>query len=368
MKSLYLGLLFAIICVIKGNLVSANCPCKSASLCEPVTEKYNKDLAVFGGGDNGNWKKWNWTEITNVILISMANFSDIYCFAHEHNVRVTILVGAGDFHKLPDPQFRQQIISSWIDKIKTYNLDGINMDIEGPAATKEVVDGISALTHEAHTAIKTINPNYIVTFDVYYSPFLADCISFLCYNYTAIASATDYMIAMDYDASLDLVLAYSNSPLDLLAQSYNQYINELGIPAQHLVMAVPWYGYNYTCSKFYNESGGDVCVIADAPKSQSNFANIMESYHNNIDGLKYLAKAKTPYFTTKINGIYHQYHFDNTESLTYKFQLAQQLGLRGLTMWNAGCLNYESTDQGIQKQTRDMWNTITEYFQLLKAK
>ena len=368
MKTCAFGLLLVVICILQGCARSTDCPCKTASLCQPVTATYKKELAVFGDASGGHYKKWNWTEITNVILVSKTNFSDLYCFAHSHKVRVTLLVGVGDFHKLSDKEFRQQIISSWINDIKMYNLDGLNLDIEGPAATKEVVDGISALTHETYSTVKTLNPNYLLTFDVYYSPYLADCISLLCYNYTAISNGTDYMILMDYDASLNLLVASANSPLDLIAQSYDQYINELGIPAQHLVMAVPWYGYNYTCSKFYNLTDGDVCVILGATSSQSSFANIESSYANNIDGLKWWAEAKTPYFTVQINGIYHQFQFDNVESLTYKYQLAEQLGLRGLSMFLAEDLDYESTDPSIQKQTHDMWNTITEYVQKLKRR
>ena len=364
-----------IVCLLVGfgwivESKSVNCPCSTADLCKPVDKQYKKQLIVFGDAQNANWKKWNWTEITNVILISTTNISDLYCFAHSKNIYVTILVGtnATKFDQLMNVTYRQEVISSWVDTFTKYNLDGINMDIEGPAITASDVNGISALAQDAYTTVKKINSNHVVTFDVYYSPYLAGCISFLCYNYTAIASGCDYMIAMDYDATLDLAVANSNSPLDLITQAYDQYINELKIPADRFVMAVPWYGYDYSCSRFYNDSGDEVCVIVNDQRGQKNYADIAAMFSQNIGGLKWWPKAQTPYFTIKEDNVFHQFQFDNVESLTYKYKLAVELGLHGIGMFEAEGLDYISTDKGIQQQTAAMWNTLTEYVQKLKPK
>ena len=352
------------------GLVFASCPCSSPDLCKPITKKYQKQLVVFADAATPYFRKWNWTEITNVIVYSSGNVTDLYCFAHSKNVYVTLLVGTdpNKFSQLLNETYRKQVVSSWVKEFTQHQLDGINLDIEGPAPTDDDVNGISALAKDAYQTVKKLNSNYLVTFDIYYSPYLADCISFLCYNYTAIAQWTDYMITMDYDATVDLLIANSNSPLLLIADAYDQYINGLHIPAQHFVMAVPWYGYDYTCSHFYNASGGDVCVILGAASGQKTYAEINALYSNNLDGLKWLPQAKTPYFTLKEDNVYHQIQFDNVQSLTYKYELAVQLGLNGFGMWQASCLDYTSTDPKIQNQTAAMWNTLTEYVQKLKLK
>ena len=362
-------LFVVLICINSSVSGNANCPCSSPDLCNPITKKYKKQLIVFGDPSTPDWKKWNWTEVTNVIVLSK-NLTDLYCFAHSKGIYVTLLVGTdpSKFSQLLNETYRQQVISSWINDFTQLHLDGINLDIEGPAPTSKEVNGISALTKDTYQAVKKLNPNYLVTFDVYYSPYLAGCISFLCYNYTAIAQWTDYMITMDYDASLDLLIANSNSPLQLIEQSFNQYINELQIPAQQFVMAVPWYGHDYTCSHFYNDSGGDVCVILGSQNIERNFYDINTLYSQNLDGLKWNPQAKTPFFTIKVNNVYHQLQFDNVQSLTYKYELAVKLGLNGIGMFEAGGLDYSSTDPKVQIQTAAMWNTLTEFVQKLKQK
>ena len=371
MKILLVFSLFLFACGCSEGWTFLNdCPCSSAELCKPVTKQYKKELIVFGDASLNYWKLWNWTEITNVILTSFTNASELYCYAHSKNVRVTVLVGLDKtkFHMLVDKSFRTQVITSWVNEFTSKFLDGINLDIEGSALTKEIVDGISALSYEAYQTVKKINSNYLVTFDVYYSPYLADCISYFCYNYTALAASNDYLIAMDYDATLDLLIANSNSPLNLLEQSYDQYINELHIPAEKFVMAVPWYGYDYTCGHFYNGSGGDVCVIvgSGSGSSQRIYADISAQFRSNLDGMKWWPKAETPYFTVKEDGVYHQFQFDNVKSLTLKYQLALKLKLHGIGMFEANFLNYTSTDPKVKQETAEMWNTISNYVQLLK--
>jgi len=361
-------ILLSVFCFCESVLT--DCPCSSPDLCKPITKRYSKQLIVFADAGTPNFRKWNWTEITNVIVFSSGNVSDLYCYAHSRKVYVTLLVGtdSSKFSQLLNETYRKQVISSWVQDFTKRHLDGLNLDIEGPAPTDKEVNGISALATDAYETVKKLNSNYLVTFDVYYSPYLADCISFLCYNYTAIAQSTDYMIVMDYDATVDLLIANSNSPLQLISHSYDQYINELHIPAQHFVMAVPWYGYDYSCSHFFNASGGDVCVILGATGVQKTYADINTLYPKNLDGLKWLPYAKTPYFTFKEDNVYHQIQFDNVKSLSYKYELGIQLGLNGFAMWQAECLNYTSTDLKIQSETAAMWNTLTEYVQKLKLK
>nr|CAB3234136.1 di-N-acetylchitobiase-like [Phallusia mammillata] len=358
--------LYALLIVLLPGIALAiqPCPCSTPDLCKPVAKQYKKELVAFGGAPG--WKNWNWTDITNVVALcdlSNADCQEMYCFAHSKDVRVTRLVGVAvdDFVKLSNITFRQQITKSWINLVQNYSLDGINIDIEGAAFTIDVKESITKLTNESNIALKAINPLCLVTFDIPYSPYLVGCLDGYCYDYVSLAKCTDYMIVMDYDATIDILIASANSPIPLLKESYDLYIKNLSIDPNLLVMAVPWYGYDYSCKWFFNRTGDNLCVIAGMPNTQRNFKDIMVLFEKNIGGMKWDSKAASPFFTIKEGDVYHQLRFDNQESLTVKYELAKNLGLRGLGMWTADSLNYTSTDPGIVQQTKSMWDLITSY-------
>uniref|UniRef100_H2YC17 GH18 domain-containing protein n=1 Tax=Ciona savignyi TaxID=51511 RepID=H2YC17_CIOSA len=355
--------LFIFVCMLASAKASLDCFCQDASLCKPVTKTYTKELIVFTSAKDESWKQYNWTQVTNVILFGDNDYKELYCYAHSRGVRVTILVGVAvnDFPKLSQASFRKQVLTGWINKMQNLSLDGLNIDIEGAAYTKDVVDGISALTSETNVALKSLNPNYLLTWDIPYSPILVGCFSGYCFDYVAIAKSTDYMIVMDYDATIDILFASANSPLPLIKESYNLYLNNFSISPDQLVMAVPWYGYDYTCSKFFNRTGDNLCLIAGAPNSQRGFADINQQFTHNIGGLKWDPRTSAPFFTTSENGAYHQYWYDDPESLRIKYELALSLNLRGLGMWTAEMLDYSSTSVAVKTQTKNMWDMIVEY-------
>ena len=55
-----------------------------------------------------------------------------------------------------------------------------------------------------------------------------------------------------------------------------------------------------------------------------------------------------------------QVWFDTPESLAAKYQVASDLGLAGIGMWNLDCLDYESSDPRVQAQTAAMWVAVRQ--------
>jgi len=346
-------------------LTEQKCPCTSEALCKPVTKQYTKELVVFGGV---TWKQWNWTEITNVITLAPSDY-DLYCYAHSRSVRVTRLVSVpvNDFLKLADPMYRKNVTKRWINMMVEHFFDGINIDIEGAAYTEDIRNYITALTNETYIAIKALNPYFIVTWDIPYSPILVGCISGYCYDYISLAKCTDYMIVMDYDATLDILVANANSPINLLIESYNLYLKNLSINPNHLVMAVPWYGYDYACTKFYNDSGQEMCVILGGSHQAKSYGDIDKLIVQSGGIVRWDSKAASPYLTLMENTQYHQVWFDNVESLKIKYKLALSLHLRGIGMFTGDDLDYHSLTPSAVNQTTLMWDTLTEYVDQLKT-
>lgn len=57
-----------------------------------------------------------------------------------------------------------------------------------------------------------------------------------------------------------------------------------------------------------------------------------------------------------------QVWYDDPRSLTPKFRLAAELGLRGVGVWNLDLLDYSAAGApGARRQTRDMWDALKAF-------
>lgn len=53
-----------------------------------------------------------------------------------------------------------------------------------------------------------------------------------------------------------------------------------------------------------------------------------------------------------------QVWFDSPDSLAAKYELAAQLGLRGVGIWHLDCLDYHCTDAACRNETGAMWAAL----------
>ena len=232
-------------------------------------------------------------------------------------------------------------------------LDGINISFEGSAFTKDIKMAITQLTKEAFTYFKNADPNYAVTFDIPYSPYLAGCLESYCYDFIEISKYTDY------NANIDIFVAQANSLFYLIEEGINFYVKNLSINPNNLVMAVPWYGYDFTCKSLLNRTGNELCVITGATHLQRNNKAIEEIIREHKSTVKFNEFSKSAFFTVVLDGHHHQIWFDTSETLAYKFDLAIKLGLRGMSMWQSDALDYTSTDPAVVKKTKEYWDNLT---------
>ena len=56
-----------------------------------------------------------------------------------------------------------------------------------------------------------------------------------------------------------------------------------------------------------------------------------------------------------------QVWFDNPRSLTLKYRLAAELGLRGVGFWHLDALDYAGKDPRAQQQTAAMWEAVRAF-------
>ncbi|XP_033007580.1 di-N-acetylchitobiase-like [Lacerta agilis] len=344
------------------RLSSGACPCEDPALCNPISGARDFEVFIFDIGGQA-WKFYDWSHITTVAIFGKYD-PELMCYAHSRGARV-VLKGDISVKSIVDPAVRAAWIKEKVDLAKRQHLDGINIDIEQEVAKSSpeyyaLTDLVKETTEAFHREI----PGSQVTFDVAWSP---DCIDKRCYNYTGIAESCDFVFVMSYDEQSQVwsqCIARANAPYNHTIMEYEKYIH-MGINPKKIVMGVPWYGYDYTCLGLIK---AHVCSIAkvpfrgapcsDAAGRQRPYKVIMDLVNSSISGILWDKEQEAPYLEYRDeHGVFHQVWFDNPRSISLKAAYVKKLGLRGIGMWNADCLNY-SGGSVAQEQTAAMWAAL----------
>lgn len=357
--------------LLQGLLSILGCPCDDQTLCYPLKRFPEKEVFGFMIKDT-NWEKYNWTELTTLATFYRYNDSESFklvCHAHANNVRVVPHIGS-DILKYHDEKSQDTYIHGLIEDIEKYSLDGMNIDLESPIA-KNSSDYhlLNTMVQKLYKAFKARNSSYQVTIDVAWS---ADCIDGRCYDYAELAKWSDYLFVMAYDERSQMFdgppcYARSNSALQLNEHGIDSY-RKLGIPANKLILGLPWYGYDYACISVDNHNR---CVISsvpylgvpcsDAAGSQHDYAAIIRDLLPlSKDGLQYNETDQSPYFFYESkSGDVHQVWFDNPKSLSVKYKFAKEHGLRGVGFWNTDAVYSDGSSP--KHEGDDMWNAVEKF-------
>ena len=311
---------------------------------------------------------YNWSEITTLAMFTDFN-SSLMCYAHSKGVRV-VPYGAYPIAELIDIEKRQAWTRNQLKLVQELHADGINIDIEDP--TRNNTNDTYLLTlfvKEIFTAFKDANKDYQVTFDLAWSP---DCIDGRCYQAKEIADATDFVVIMAYSERSQIFgpcIASANSGFPTTAHGVQEYL-DLGVPANKLVLGLPWNGCDYPCLSLSEEN---VCTIprvsfrgvncSDAVAKCPPYGSIREMIRNTTVKAYWNETLQTPYFDYKDmeTAQEHQVWYDNVESLSIKYNYARELDLRGLAIWNVDQLDYSDSPLA-KKETAEMWEAISVFF------
>lgn len=314
---------------------------------------------------NQNWHQYNWEKITTVVECGYHD-ADLLKYAHSWNASVSF-IASFPVEALTNSTLRK----TWIDQQVTYltqnKLDGINIDFEEELNCSDQPrrDGFTQLMKELSTSLRSVSPNVQITIDFAWAP---PHIDNRCYDYKAISDIVDFAFVMSYDERSQITgpcIAWANSPYNMTIAGIKEYF-ELSIPVSKLVLGVPWYGYDYPCISYQVQD--NMCYInpvpfrgvscSDAAGKQYGYSNLMDRLKNSTTGRLWDEDAKSPYFTytDPMSLDVHQVWFDDKESLKLKYDMALDLGLRGVGMWEADSLDYDSPDK--QQYLRDMWDTL----------
>jgi len=155
----------------------------------------------------------------------------------------------------------------------------------------------------------------------------------------------------------------ANSPYPNVKVGIEQYLSYFDISPSKVVLGIPWYGYDYPCINTTSKSR--LCSVVTpfgGGAWQFSYKDILvNKLPLTTTGLMWDSTSLSPFFNYEnSSGDVHQVWFDNPESLTYKYEYAKSVGLRGVGFWTADFLDYGG--HGNPKNPVYMWDAISSFF------
>lgn len=216
------------------------------------------------------------------------NLVEIVSRAHHYGVKVLISIGGGyvsttdtereKYFRLIGQEHRSEFVRRLTEYVDTYHLDGIDVDLEGPAINKDYASFIADLA-------LALKPKGRLLTAALSSWFGGDQVT------EEALSHFDWVNVMAYDATGPWAPTRPgpHSSLDFAKTSATHWLGR-GVPKSKLVLGVPFYGWGFGDS--FNQGGYTFAQIVDKyPGSQSSDQVGRTIWYNGIPTIR----AKTQY-------------------------------------------------------------------------
>ena len=141
------------------------CPCKNATLCNPIPRKQNKVLAGFTQA-NGDWSHYDLNIITELILTSEVDGMDsqLLCLVHSKGVQLHTTVKLTN-EIIFDSSLQEQWIRETIGKLNKFHLDGVSISYEENLPESKHSQ-LSKIIDRVYSVLKTASSSYQLSFSV----------------------------------------------------------------------------------------------------------------------------------------------------------------------------------------------------------
>jgi spore germination protein YaaH len=298
--------------------------------------------------------------------------TEIFKKAHGHGTRVVLTITLMENSTiktfLADPEARERAITQTVSEVKGRGIDGVNVDIEyignpGSAARGSYSTFIEELTTEMH---KTIPGSYVTA-----SVYASSAVGAKLYDIRRIGKAADGIFMMAYDfATTGSDTVIPTSPLYGYKEKKYWYDVSTAVedflkvmPAEKLILGLPWYGYNYPVTKpgvkvakyqgydYYYWYGRRRYRAHYAPTSNAQtYASASDSITAEQSGWDEVGKVGWKAYQE--DGIWRMIFIDDERSLKLKYDFAKEKNLAGVGMWALG----------FDKGRDEMWTLLRNEF------
>ena len=264
--------------------------------------------------------------------------------AHSHGTKVVLcatLFNSDDLITLlSNPLYRQNLIDNLLEQVQLGNADGVNIDFESfPVSQKEnMVNFTTELTNAFHTTIPGSQVT-LATPAVDWSN---------AWDYNALASISDGLFIMGYAYHWSgSETTGPNSPLSgpgyTLTWTISDYLEKTNYQLDKLILGCPYFGFEWASSA--NTPGSNTLEVGNA-KFYSEIEGLALSY-----GKLWHQSSQTPWYTYNNTG-WNQGWYDDSLSLSLKYDFALYTNLKGIGIW---ALGYDAGRE-------ELWNLLHEKF------
>ena len=157
--------------------------------------------------------------------------------AHDKDVKVLASIGGGGAHeyykKLLQEKNRQTFIKNLVFLINRYDLDGIDVDLEG----RDIDDNYEKFVTELSATLKPLNKLTTAAIATAHKDLLPD----------KALKKFDFVNVMSYDQTGPWAPARpgDHSPYQMAVDDLNYWHQQRSIPRKKLVLGLPFYGYGF---------------------------------------------------------------------------------------------------------------------------
>ncbi|MGB1206090.1 MAG: glycosyl hydrolase family 18 protein [Chitinophagales bacterium] len=275
--------------------------------------------------------------------------TDAISLAQDAGVKIELCVtnfgSANNATFLNNSNAWNKLIDNLIYLLNARNADGVNIDFEGVSGNER--NSFTNFMQHLHNRLANERPNTSISLAL----FAVDWSN--VFNINQLKNYVDKFIIMGYDyhyssdsqAGPVAPLYHGNiwSPYTL-NQSINYYLDE-GVSPQQLIMAVPYYGYewNTVSSNIPSNTQGT---------GNSRTYNYIRNNYTNSQTYRFDEHSGSPYFTLNNNGQTKQCWYEDKASLKERYETVRQRKIGGIGIWALGY------DDGYT----DLWDLIEEEF------
>jgi len=226
-----------------------------------------------------------------------------------------------------DTTKRKLFVQNLLNFCQTRGYDGADFDWEFPATTADRAN-LTALVKETREAFNLANPSLLVTMVA-----VAGDWNGKWHDYAKLSAYVDWFNLMAYDFHGTWTThSGHNAPLYAPATDFDgsghqgvQYLyGSRGIPKAKLHLGAPFYGKEFNATRLYGPSTGGTQLEYNsiAPRMSTGWTR----YWDNVAKVPYLMNGSNNRFVT----------FDDSLSLSIKFDYIKQNGLGGMMIWALG--------------------------------
>lgn len=264
-------------------------------------------------------------------VINNHNWNNLYLvtYAHDRNVKVKLcatLFGQNELTiLLSDSLNRQNAINNLLELVVNKNADGIDIDFELLPTSQR--DNLVLFMQDLSTAFHNEMDDPIITMA---TP-AVDWNN--AWDYDSLAQITDGLFIMGYNYFYSgSSTAGPVSPLGGyfydLEYTVNDYIQKTDSQLDKIILGLPYYGYDWP-------------VVNDEPNSSTNGLGVARVYSDAESmaqnfGYVWNSQSHSPWFSYQDNLEWNQCWYDDSLSLSHKYQFAINSDIAGVGIWALG--------------------------------